>query len=91
MTLRPALAVLLVVVVASGCQSKAPTVSVKGIEEFGLIEAPIDHPTLLSSIRIARLVLGSSAFSKRCCGMERCRRCFKRAGVCRVGGWTGGE
>lgn len=38
-----------------------PTPSVKGIEEFGLVEAPVDHPTLLSSIRIARLMLGPSA------------------------------
>jgi hypothetical protein len=37
------------------------TPSVKGIEEYGLVEAPVDHQTLLSSIRIARLVLGPSA------------------------------
>jgi len=60
MTCRPALAVILVLVV-SGCQTKAPTPSVKGIEEFGLVEAPVDHTALLSSIRIARLVLGPSA------------------------------
>jgi hypothetical protein len=59
MTFRFALATLLVVV-ASGCQTKSPTVSAKGIEEFGLIEAPIDHPAVLSSIRVAHLVLGSS-------------------------------
>jgi hypothetical protein len=60
MTRWPALAAVLVLV-ASGCQVKRPTPSVKGIEEFGLVEAPVDHPTLLSSIRIARLVLGPSA------------------------------
>ena len=60
MTCRPALALLLILV-ASGCQTKSAPPSVKGIEEFGLVEAPVDHPTLLSSIRIARLVLGPSA------------------------------
>jgi len=60
MTRRPALA-LAFVLVASGCQVNSSTPSVKGIEEYGLVEAPVDHPTLLSSIRIARLVLGPSA------------------------------
>jgi hypothetical protein len=69
MTRRPTIAVLLVLV-ASGCQTKAPTVSEKGIEEFGLIEAPVDHPALLSSIRIARLVMGSSASVKVAAGWQ---------------------
>ncbi len=59
MTRRPSLAILLVLV-AAGCQMKAPKPSVKGIEEFGFVEAPVDHPALLTSIRIARLVLSPS-------------------------------
>lgn len=49
----------LVLLLVVGCKSNAP--STPGIETFGLVQSPVDRPTLQSSIQTADLILGSSA------------------------------
>jgi hypothetical protein len=48
----------LAVLATIGCRTNAPEPPIQGIEAFGLVESPIDHPSLLASIRLAQLVLG---------------------------------
>ena len=49
------------VVAFPGCHSTGDSAPVQGIEAYGLVESPVDHPKLEAAIRMANLVLGPSA------------------------------
>lgn len=69
MRLSPAIAII-VLLNFSGCRTADPESPALGIEAFGLVESPIDHPTLLSSLKIAQLVLGPAAPTKIVAGWQ---------------------
>jgi hypothetical protein len=59
-----------VLLAASGCRNTVEHPSVPGIEAYGLVESPVDHPRLPTSINMAETILGTGASVKLVAGWK---------------------
>jgi len=60
-----------VAVALGGCHSNSRVSPVQGIEVYGLVESPVDHPALEAAVRNANLILGPSSATSFAAGWRQ--------------------